>query len=122
LKSDFKIGIIGGNGEMGKSFKNFFNRNGINVLISDIGTKYSNIDIVQKCNIIILSVPLNKYEEILIEIAEYLKNDEHLIMDIGSLKLNPLITIKKYFSGEILATHPLFGPDKKFQAGENIVA
>ena len=37
-----KIGIIGGNGSMGKWFSNFFSNLGHDVIISDLGTKLSN--------------------------------------------------------------------------------
>ncbi len=113
MKSSFKIGIIGGNGAMGSSFRNFLDNKGLDYIFSDNETDYSNIDVVKFSDIVILSISLGNYERILKEISPYLKKGK-LLVDFGSLKLESVKLMKFFFDGEILATHPLFGPDKNF--------
>ncbi len=120
MKSNFKIGIIGGNGEMGKSLRKFFNCYKVDVIFSDINTNISNIDVVKNSDIIILAIPLENYFKVLNEIKDFL-NEKKLLMDIGSLKEKQIKLMQNYHSGEILGTHPLFGPEKKFKAKENTI-
>ena len=118
MKNNFKIGIIGGKGKMGSSLKKFFQTKNIFVAVSDENSELSNIDIVKISDIVILAIPLTYYEKVLAEIEKYL-NGTKILMDIGSLKLRQVNLMKKYFKGEILATHPLFGPEKNFMGKEN---
>ena len=120
MKSDFNIGIIGGNGQMGKSLIDFFKRNGKKVIFSDKNTEISNKKVAKNSDIIILAIPLKYYKDVLDEIHEFLTEDK-LLMDIGSLKEEQGKLMKNYHSGEILATHPLFGPEKKFKGNENSI-
>lgn len=120
MKSDFTVGIIGGNGQMGKSLIDFFKRNGIKVIFSDINTEISNKEVAKNSDIIILAIPLKCYEDVLDEIYEFLTQNK-LLMDIGSLKEEQAKLMKSYHSGEILLTHPLFGPEKEFKGNENSI-
>jgi len=117
LSVKHSVGIIGGNGQMGRTLKNFLCKNNVKVYVSDIGTKYSNSDIVKMSDIVVLSVPLNEYENVLSETEPVMKGRDILLMDIGSLKVKQMLIMKKYFKGEILGTHPLFGPDRNFSEG-----
>ena len=54
------IGIIGGAGKMGEWFRAFFNSLGIKVIIADIGTPLSNIEVAQKADIVMVAVPIEK--------------------------------------------------------------
>ncbi len=118
MKSDFTIGIIGGNGRMGNALREFFVERGLKTIVSDKGTEISNKELVNKSDIIILAIPLNVYEQVLLDIKDNLNNSK-MLMDIGSLKSKEVDLMRKYFKGEILATHPLFGPEKKFRGREN---
>ena len=120
MKSDFIVGIIGGNGQMGKSLIDFFKRNGKKVIFSDKNTEISNEEVAKNSDIIILTIPLIYYKNVLDEIQGALTKDK-LLMDIGSLKEEQVKIMKNYHSGEILATHPLFGPEKEFKGNENSI-
>lgn len=118
-KKKFLIGIIGGNGRMGNWFKIFFERNGLNVIISDLGTKLSNIEIAKKADIVIVSVPIQKFSIVIKEIKPFLKSDS-LLTDITSLKIQPLKEMSKCDCG-VLGMHPLFGPMAPNLENQNIV-
>ena len=51
------IGIIGGKGKMGKYFADFFERNGYPVIVSDKRTKFSNVQLAKKADVVVISVP-----------------------------------------------------------------
>jgi len=113
MEENFTIGIIGGKGKMGEFFKNFFEKKGYKVLISDKETSLTNVELVKNSKMILISVPINVFPQVVEEISPYVK-EKHWVMDICSLKLEPYKVMKKFLrKGEILATHPLFGPYEK---------
>lgn len=101
------IGIIGGRGRMGRLFANFFKQKGLKVLISDIGTKLTNKNLVQKSDIVIVSVPIDKTIKVIKEVLPYIKRTS-AIMDFTSIKEKP---VKAMLKGkcEVLGMHPMFG-------------
>ena len=122
MNGNFTFGIIGGKGEMGNSLKNFLLRNNCKVYISDYNTELSNEQLVLLSDIVVLSVPLNNYEDVLIEISPYLnENPKKLLIDLGSLKMKQLELMKKYHKGLTMGTHPLFGPHKNFRESGTII-
>ncbi len=120
MEDGFKIGIIGGAGKMGNLFKNLFQKKGYEVLISDINQGVSKEELFKKCKLIIISVPMEVFENVVFEIAKFVE-PHHWIMDVCSLKYEPAKYMKKYLlRGELLATHPLFGPFEKSLKGKII--
>jgi prephenate dehydratase/prephenate dehydrogenase len=103
------IGIIGGEGRMGKAFAQFFAQKGYSILVSDINTSLSNIELVQKSDVVILSVPISLFDSVVQEIAPHVKKNA-LLCDITSIKEKPLKTMLSVFSGAVLGLHPMFGP------------
>ncbi len=64
------------------------------------------------CKIVILAVPISVFAQVIKEINPYLKKGS-LVVDVCSVKKYPVRIMEKYLPKEIeiLATHPLFGPD-----------
>jgi len=93
---------------MGKYFASFFQRNGFEVLISDINTKLTNKELAKKADIVIVSVPIHKTGEIINEVAPHVKKTG-LLFDLTSLKVFPMEAMKKT-KASFLGCHPLFGP------------
>lgn len=120
MEENFKIGIIGGKGKMGNLFKTFFEKKGYSVEVSDINTELSNVELVKKNKVILISVPMEIFPKVVKEISPFVK-DYHWIIDICSLKSEPVKVMKNFLKkGEILATHPLFGPYEKDLKGKTI--
>lgn len=113
------IGIIGGRGRMGNWFKVFFERLDYKVLISDINTKLSNIELAQKADIVIVSVSIKETIKVIQEVRKWVKK-EGLICDITSLKTKQVKAMKKAKSGA-LGMHPLFGPLVQTLDGQKII-
>lgn len=74
--------------------------------------KYFSLKDVSQCEIILPCVPISAFEEVIQKIVPYLSPGS-LVIDICSVKVHPVKIMEKYLSEsiDILATHPMFGPD-----------
>lgn len=82
-------------------------------IAKSIGVKYeTNLKNAAGKDIVILAMPISSLEEVLKEIAPHLKSGA-LVLDVCSVKVKPVALMKKILpeSVDIIATHPLFGPD-----------
>jgi prephenate dehydrogenase len=115
-----EIGIIGF-GRFGKlltkylseDFKVYiFNRSDKNEEIKKTNGIPASLEEVCKKDVVIPCVPISQFEETLNEIKGLLKENS-LIIDVCSVKEYPVEVMKKIFpeKTQILATHPMFGPD-----------
>lgn len=62
---------------------------------------------------VIYAVPIAEFENVIAEHKEYVTND-HLLIDVLSVKMHPKTVFEKHFKGtkvQCLLTHPMFGPD-----------
>lgn len=80
-------------------------------LTKKIGAKFVSLKEATVCEIIILTVPISAIEEVLKQIKPHIKKNS-LIIDVCSVKKYPALLMKKILpkNVEIIATHPLFGP------------
>ena len=99
------IGIIGGKGKMGRAFATFFQKHGFEVLIADKGTKLTNKKVVQRSDIVFVSVSLTHTEKVLKEVIPHIKKNQALV-EITSVK-DPLIPLFDQVKGEVLSLHPM---------------
>ena len=112
------IGIIGGKGLMGNYFREFFERNDYEVIISDKKTKLTNKQLAKKADVVIVSVPIDVTEKVIGEVAPFIKKSG-LLMDLTSLKVLPMKAMKKT-KASYLGCHPIFGPTANIE-GQLIV-
>lgn len=101
------IGIVGGQGQMGRLFADYFRTLGIEILISDLGTKLTNTELAKNSDIVIISVPINCTEKVIKEVLPHMRKDS-AIMDLTSIKEEP---VKWMLKGdcEVMGMHPMFG-------------
>ncbi len=116
----FTIGIIGGNGQMGRLFNRLFSEAGHRVLVSDIKTALSSKDLAKQSDIVLLSVPIDTAISLSEEIGPILSKDQ-LLMDICSQKTSILKAMLRFTSAQVIGTHPLFGPFTNSIRGHNII-
>lgn len=114
------IAIIGGNGQMGRWFKRFFVSHDLEVLVADVDTPETAPEVAALADVVILSVPIPKVTELAREVAPFLKPDAAL-MDLTSVKQRPMAAMLAAFSGEVVGTHPLFGPGEESIQGRTVV-
>ena len=129
-----KIAIIGGSGKMGRWFADLLLKDGKQVIISgrnqgkllevkrQLGVEVaSNVDAVKSADFILLSVPMESFEEIVAEIGPHI-SPEQAVIDITSIKALPVEMMHKYIkTGLVLGAHPLFGPGARGIANQNFV-
>ena len=110
------IGIIGGSGKIGTTFKNAFENVGLNVIVTDHNTKDQENDLINKSEWIILCVPIDKTLEVFDGIKNKIRKDQ-VFSDFTSVK--PIFDDNTY-DFEFISCHPLFGPLNNI-IGQNIV-
>jgi prephenate dehydrogenase len=129
-----KIAIIGGYGQMGAWFAEFFKSRGDTVTISGrdytkclkaarkIGVRAAktNADAVIGADLIVISVLIGNFKKVVRELAPSIREGQKVI-DLTSLKVLPVRIMHRYLGGAtVLGTHPMFGPSAKAK-GQNFV-
>ncbi|MBW2061590.1 MAG: prephenate dehydrogenase/arogenate dehydrogenase family protein [Deltaproteobacteria bacterium] len=117
---DVTLGIIGGQGRMGTWFKNQFEETGLTVLVADKDTPLSARDLCERCEVVIVSVPIIVSEEVIAEVGPYMPEDS-LLMDLTSNKTGPVEAMLRHSRSEVVGAHPLFGPREDSIKGRHVV-
>ncbi len=115
-----QIGIIGGTGGIGRWMARFLNKEGYPVQVSG---RTSGLDLpamAQECPVVIVSVPIGVTGEVIRTVGPYMPK-ESLLMDVTSLKAEPVKAMLASSSSEVIGLHPLFGPRIKTLMGHSIV-
>ena len=114
------IALIGGQGLMGQWFKRFFESQGLKVLVADVDTPQTSQEVAALADVVIISVPIPKVTEVAREVAPHLKPDAALV-DLTSVKQRPMAAMMAAYPGEVVGTHPLFGPGEGSIEGRIVV-
>jgi prephenate dehydrogenase len=117
---DIAVGIIGGTGGMGRWFAELLKKEGHTVHVSGRKTKLSSDGLAQICNVVVVSVPISATAEV-IKLVGPLLNKDQLLMDLTSLKREPVEMMLANTLAEVIGCHPLFGPAIKESTGQNVV-
>jgi len=107
--SKYTIGIIGGNGGMGSLFRDFFEKNGHEVLIASRSTELTIEQCAAGSDIVIITVPISSTLDVIKRVGPLVKKDS-LLMDFTSLKSAETAAMCKYSRSEVVGCHPVFGP------------
>jgi prephenate dehydrogenase len=117
---DAVIGIIGGTGGMGRWFAALLQKEGYTVHVWGRKSDTSINDLVDLCNVIVISVPISVTAETIKQVGPMLSHDK-LLMDLTSLKKNPVELMLAQTSADVVGCHPLFGPLLTDVRGQNVV-
>ena len=129
-----RIAIIGGSGKMGRWFARLLMKEGKQVVISGRSQKKllearqqlgvdvaSNVEAVRGADAVLLSVPMESFEEVVEEISPHVPAGQ-VVIDISSIKVFPVATMHKHLkTGITLGVHPLFGPGAGSIVNQNFV-
>ncbi len=130
-----KVAIIGGSGKMGRWFASFLSKDGQEVVITGRNEKKlleakeqlgveattNNIEAVKSADVILISVPIDNFEEVVKQLQPYL-HSKQVIIDITSIKVSPVEIMHKYIkTGLVLGAHPVFGPGAGDMLNQNFV-
>lgn len=102
-------GVIGGHGRMGRWFERFFKGAGVPVLVSDLDGGLDPQEIARRCDVVVLSVPMTAFEDVVKQVGPLLRADAFLT-DLCSLKERQVSLMLEHSPAEVVGTHPLFGP------------
>jgi prephenate dehydrogenase len=113
------VGIVGGTGRMGLWFGNLFERQGLRVLCAGRKTRLSPPAMVQESDVVVISVPISSTIGVIRELGPLVREDG-LLMDLTSIKKEPLEAMLQCSKAEVIGTHPLFGPEEEQTAGQKM--
>lgn len=119
-KLDTKVGVIGGLGEMGRLFTDFFKELGYCVEIADLGTERTSREVLQESDAVLFAVPLHETAKIIRELIPYVRSDQ-LLMDVTSLKVGPVREMLRS-PASVVGLHPMFGGRIATFSGQTLVA
>lgn len=121
MQTDPKVvAIVGGQGGMGKRLAELFRRLGHQVLIADRGTELSASEAAQRADVTVISVPIDATREVIEQVGPHVPA-HGLLMDITSLKQEPLAHMLRSSQASVLGTHPMFGPGVHTLQGQRVV-
>jgi prephenate dehydrogenase len=103
------IGVVGGNGRMGGLFARLFRDAGYRVVSIDRADGPSDWGRIAECPVVLLAVPITQIENVLRRIGPIARKDGAII-DVCSIKAEPIDLMRKYAPGDVIGCHPLFGP------------
>ena len=114
------IGIIGGTNGMGRWLGDLLTEEGCLVHVTGRKTEMTAIDAAGICDVIVVSVPIAATAGVIAQVGPLLKKDQ-LLMDLTSLKKEPVALMLAHSEAEVVGCHPLFGPAITESTGHNIV-
>jgi prephenate dehydrogenase len=117
---EISVGIIGGTGGMGRWFAGLLQKEGYTVHISSRKTAMSIDDIAKLCQVVVVSVPISATADVIKQVGPLLAEDT-LLMDLTSLKKEPVDLMLACSKAEVIGCHPLFGPALVDATGQNVV-
>jgi len=81
----------------------------------------TNVEAVKNANVVVLSVPIDNFEQVVEQISPYI-HPEQVVIDVTSVKVLPVDIMHKHIkSGLVLGTHPMFGPGASGIANHSVV-
>lgn len=118
--NNFEIGIIGGTGGIGKWFASFFAQAGYPVHSAGRSSGMTIPELTRRCPVVIVAVPIAATLDVIRRVGPHLSGDA-LLMDLTSLKGEPVRAMIEATKAEVVGCHPLFGPDCPSLAGQNVI-
>lgn len=114
------VGIIGGTNGMGKWFARLLKKEGCRVYVCGRKTRLQINDLAGLCDVVVVAVPIPATPEIIRQIGPRLTKNQ-LLMDLTSLKKEPVMLMRKTSQAEVIGCHPLFGPQLQDVSGQNVI-
>lgn len=114
------VAVVGGHGQIGRIMVRLFADLGHRVIVSDVDTDLRAIDAAQAADVTIISVPIDKTEEVIRAVGPHVPANG-LLMDVTSVKEAPVAAMLASTEASVLGTHPMFGPSVHSLQGQRVV-
>jgi chorismate mutase/prephenate dehydrogenase len=115
-----RIAIIGGKGGMGRSLDTLFTDLGHEVSSADVDTELRPEDAAANADVVIISVPIRETRAVIEQLGPRVRKDA-LLMDVTSIKTDPMEAMLASTEASVLGTHPMFGPGVNTYQGQRVV-
>jgi prephenate dehydrogenase len=114
------VGIVGGTGKMGTWFAGLLRRHGSKVHSFGRKTNPPVPRMIKKCGVVVISVPIAQTIDVIRKIGPMVAKDA-LLMDLTSIKREPMDAMLACSRSEVAGAHPLFGADEASMKGLTVV-
>ena len=114
------VAVVGGRGAMGALVARMFGDLGHSVLVADHETDLAPGDAAEVADVTVISVPIDVTEQVIREIGPRLR-PESLLMDVTSVKSEPVRAMLASTGAGVVGTHPMFGPSVHSLQGQRVV-
>ena len=114
------IAIIGGEGGMGRSLNTLFSDLGHEVRSADLDTELRPAEAAAMGDVVIVSVPIRETRAVIEQLGPLVRKDA-LLMDVTSIKTDPMRAMLASTEASVLGTHPMFGPGVNTYQGQRVV-
>lgn len=119
-QDDRPVVVIGGKGQLGGLFVQWFELSGYRVKVIDTHNQAELSSAVERAALVLVSVPIAVTEAVIAKL-NHLPLD-CVLADLTSVKEGPMKAMLKVHSGPVLGLHPMFGPNVATMAKQLIVA
>ncbi|MCT4626654.1 prephenate dehydrogenase/arogenate dehydrogenase family protein [Halodesulfovibrio sp.] len=108
-----KVAVVGATGKMGAMFCSRFSAAGLDVIEIDQPLTEEVLQAkIPDAQIVLLCVPAAVFQDVVNRVAAHMKPPQ-ILADITSVKVQPMMQMQKTYTGPVVGTHPLFGPEPK---------
>ncbi len=114
------IAIVGGEGGMGRSIQTLFSDLGHEVLSADLETELRPAEAAATADVVLISVPIRETRAVIEQIGPLVRKDA-LLMDVTSIKTDPMAAMLASTEASVVGTHPMFGPGVNTYQGQRVV-
>ena len=114
------VAIIGGAGAMGGCLAQMFADLGHAVMIADLQTQLTPTEAASVADVVLISVPIDVTVQVIAELGPLVR-EESLLLDVTSIKTEPVQAMLQHSKASVVGTHPLFGPSVHSLQGQRIV-
>ncbi len=114
------VAIIGGEGGMGRSLVTLFSDLGHDVYSADLETELRPADAAAQSDVVIISVPIRETRAVIEALGPLVRKDA-LLMDVTSIKTDPVAAMLESTEASVVGTHPMFGPGVNTYQGQRVV-
>lgn len=115
-----RVGIVGGRGRMGSWLAGLLEGHGVTILRAGRKTHLTPAEMARRCDVVVVSIPIAQTVKAIKEIGPFVP-ENGLLMDLTSIKKEPLEAMLRYSRSEVLGAHPLFGPEEEPAARNRMV-
>ena len=114
------VAVIGGRGAMGRCMADLFGDLGHAVMVADLDTELTPEEAAAMADVVVISVPIECTVEVIRQLGPRVREDA-LLMDVTSIKTDPMAAMLESSRASVVGTHPLFGPSVHSLQGQRIL-